>query len=119
MAQKRYSAKEVADAIRQAEGVVKDAAELLGCSRMTVYRYAAEYTTVEQAMETARKPLVLEARGWMREMMRKPEHRDHYKATLKVLTVYDDELEWSDKQRQEIAGNPEKPVRVIFKSRDD
>jgi len=103
--QREYTAKQIVDAIHMAEGVVKDAADSLGCSRTTIYRYAAEYVTVERAIRQAREPLVLEARGWMREMMRNPDHKDHYKAVKDVLVVYDDEMDWSDKERREHSGD--------------
>jgi len=54
---REYSAKEVADALREANGVVRQAATKLGCTPKTVYRYADEYVTVEQAMQEARQDL--------------------------------------------------------------
>jgi transposase len=98
------------EAIDEAEGVVKHAADIMGCGRKTIYRYAKQYKTVQDAIDRGRETLVQEARDRMSEMMRNPEHRDHYKATVKILTVYDDELEWSDKERREYTGEGGGPV---------
>lgn len=102
---KKYTAKEMAEAIRECGGVIKDAAQTLGCDRSTIYRYADEYKTVEQAIENSRPPLVREARGRLADLMRDPEHKDHYKALMKILEVHDDRYDWSDRERKEISGD--------------
>ena len=52
---RRYTAKEMIDAITEARGFVTEAAESLGCSRRTVYRYLDDYSTVAEALEDARE----------------------------------------------------------------
>lgn len=48
---KKYSAKEMVDALEKTGGVVADAARKLGCSPQTVYNYINEYSTVAAARE--------------------------------------------------------------------
>jgi hypothetical protein len=83
-----YTAKEVADAIREANGVVQTAANKLGCSAKTVYRYADRYVTVQEAMDESRKDLAGEAEGYLVAMMRDREHPKHYKAVKDIARMY-------------------------------
>jgi hypothetical protein len=101
------------NAIEESGGVISHAADLLGCNRTTVYRYAEEYVTVQRAIDRYREQLVVEARDRMSDMMRNPDHRDHYRATLKILTVYDDDHDWSDRRRTDITSGGE-PVTDIY-----
>ena len=55
MSERRYSAQQVADAIRVARGFVTVAAEKLGCHRATVQRYINDYATVQDALTDARE----------------------------------------------------------------
>ena len=55
MSERRYSAQQMADAIREARGFVTVAAEKLGCHRATVQRYINDYATVQDALTDARE----------------------------------------------------------------
>jgi len=88
MGTERYKAKEVAGAIREANGVVKTAAANLGCDPSTVYRYADRYVTVQEAMDESRKDLAGEAEGYLVAMMRDREHPKHYKAVKDIARMY-------------------------------
>jgi hypothetical protein len=55
VSERRYSAQQVADAIREARGFVTVAAEKLGCHRATVQRYINDYATVKEAVEDSRE----------------------------------------------------------------
>jgi len=109
--QREYTAKEMVQAIEAEDGVVRDVAKRLGCSRMTVYRYRDRYKTVEEALEKNRTDLVYEMRDRLKDQARDEEVSDavQQKAILKLLEVFDDEIEWSDKERKELSdpnGNP-------------
>ena len=109
---REYSAKEVADALREANGVVRQAATKLGCTPKTVYRYADEYVTVEQAMQEARQDLAGEAEGYLVAMMRDREHPKHYKAVKDVLRNYHPD-DWSDKKKELEHGGPDgEPITI-------
>ena len=94
-----YTAKQVADAIRQANGVVKTAAAQLGCTPATVYNYADRYVTVQEALDESRKDLAGEAEGYLVAMMRDREHPKHYKAVKDVLRNYHPD-DWSDTKKE-------------------
>lgn len=51
----RYTAEQVAQALKDANGIVRYAAQRLGCSRLTVYNYMKKYASVKQAHEDARE----------------------------------------------------------------
>lgn len=92
-----YTAKEVATALRDAEGVVAQAAKRLGCSPRTVYNYAEQYVTVEQAMKDAREDLAAEAETHLVQMMRdKDNPSQRYKAVKDILRNYHPD-DWTDK----------------------
>ena len=100
-----YTAKEMREAIRKSGGVVVQAANILGCSPATVYRYANKYTTVQTTLEEARLDLAAQAEGYHARMMRDPDHSDHYKAVMDVLHNYHPD-DWSDqKTEQEHSGD--------------
>ena len=116
MSEKRYKEEEVVEAIFEANGVITDAAKRLGCDPRTIYRYATEYEAVAGAMVEARKGLVEEAKGYLVSMMRSSEHKDHYKAVMKILTTYDGETDWSD--RQQITGASGGPLMLRWSDED-
>ena len=114
---KKYTAKEVADAIRQKDGVVRQAANTLGCHASTIYRYADEYVTVREAMEESRQDTYAEAQAYLVAMMRDRSHKDHKWAVEQVLKTFGDKigdgLDWSDKQRLEHSGNASIRVNLV------
>jgi ACT domain-containing protein len=103
---REYTASEVVEAIEAEDGVVRDVAERLGCSRMTVYRYRDRYKTVAEALEKNRTDLVFEMRDRLKDLARNPEVTDSVRrdAIQKLLEVFDDEIDWSDRQRTEHTG---------------
>jgi predicted transcriptional regulator len=50
-----FKAKEVIDALENADGYVSKAASLLGCTSMTVYNYAKRYQTVRAAWDSIKE----------------------------------------------------------------
>lgn len=54
----RYTAEEVATAIRESRGLITYAAKRLGCSRNTVYNYIERYASVAEAQDDARNELL-------------------------------------------------------------
>lgn len=54
MAKKRFTATEVADAIRETNGFITYTAKRLGCSRGTVYGYINEHDICKEAVDDAR-----------------------------------------------------------------
>lgn len=56
-AKNKYTTEEVADAIREADGILSAAARALGCSRQTVWNYVLRYKTCEQARKEGEENL--------------------------------------------------------------
>jgi len=117
MANQRYKAAEVVEALESAEGVVTSAAERLGCSARTVYRYAGRYSTVDEAMRSARATTYAEAHSRLLDLMHDPTHKDHRWAVEQVLKIYGpgiaDGLDWSERQRLEHQSEDDLTIRVI------
>jgi len=112
-----YTAKEVSEAIRTSNGVVRTAASKLGCAPKTVYRYADRYVTVREALEDSRKDLAGEAEGYLVAMMRDREHPKHYQAVKDVLRNYHPD-DWTDsKEAREVSGASGDAVKVVFEQK--
>ena len=101
MALQEYNAAEVCNALHNAAGNVKLAAQILDCSPATVYRYAKRYSTVDKAMHDSRINAYAEAEGALIGMIRDSTHRDHYRAVTKALDTYsplvDDGVDYTDR----------------------
>lgn len=54
----KFSTKVIIDAIRRAEGNLTAAAEALGVSRSTIYRYVTDRATVKEALDETRESLI-------------------------------------------------------------
>jgi len=125
MSKREYTAAQMIEALEAAGGVVRGAARRLGCSAMTIYRYADRYVTVREALEAARSDTYAEAQAYLLAMMRDREHKDHKWAVEQVLKTYGDKisdgLEWSDKKRLEHSGpgGEEIVVNLIPNDEDD
>jgi len=114
-----YTAKEVAEAIRQSNGVVKTAATQLGCAPKTVYRYADRYVTVQKALDESRKDIAGEAEGYLVAMMRDRDHPKHYKAVKDVLRNYHPD-DWTDKQTEtDVTSDGEQVQTIDFRPPTD
>jgi len=121
MGKQRYTAQEVVDAIEAEDGVVRDVAERLGCSRMTIYRYRDRYKTVAQALEKNRTSLVFEMRDRLKDLARDPDVTDSVRrdAIQKLLEVFDDEIDWADRTRKEHSGPDGESLRLQWVHPDD
>ena len=109
-----YTAAEMREAIRQSDGVVAEAARILGCSPSTVYRYADKYVTVQTTLEEARLNLAAKAEAYHARLVEDREHPDHYKALMDVMRNYHPD-DWSDKKTEKEHSGPDGgPVTVVF-----
>lgn len=95
-----YDPSEIGTALRAANGVVKQAAEALGCYPSTVYKYARQYDEVQQALEESRKDVAGEAEERLIKLMRDPKASKHYNAIKDVLRNYHPD-DWSDKKTEQ------------------
>lgn len=110
----KYSAAEVAEALHKTQGVVVQAARLLGCTSRTVYNYADRYVTVEEAMKEGRAELYAYAQGSLVAILKDRDHPQHKWAIDRVLEAFgpavDDGVVWSEKKRLEHSGPDKGPI---------
>ena len=67
----RYTAEQMINAIREAEGNLSDAARILKCHRTTVHNYVNKFVTVKQAYEEENEKFIDEAQGKLRLHVKK------------------------------------------------
>jgi transposase-like protein len=100
MALRDYKADEVAQALRDADGIVSEAARILGCARSTIYRAMDEYVTVKEAREEAQASAVDTAE---RKLMDLVEQGDFKAVRMLLRTQRPDK--WNPKQKVEHSGD--------------
>lgn len=81
MANGKFTAEEVADAITNADGILSKAARDLGCTRQTVHNYVNRYATVKSAYDEANDKFIDEAE----EQLQKHVKRGSLPAIMFVL----------------------------------
>jgi len=97
MALRDYTAEQVATALRQADGIITDAAEALGCSRSTIYRAMDEYVTVKEAREEAQADLVGEAESQLAQKMREGDMK-----AIRMILRTQRPGKWEPKRQQQV-----------------
>ncbi len=73
MSSTRYTAEQIAQALKESNGIKAVAARRLGCARNTVVKYAQEYAVCREAVETARETIVDLAEGKLVEAIARGE----------------------------------------------
>ena len=71
MASQKFTAKQVADAIRECQGFVTKAAGKLDCSVATIYNYVNRYQSVQEARDESREAMLDFAEGKLLSLIRK------------------------------------------------
>lgn len=66
----KYSAEQVIEAIKAANGNISQAAKNMGCSRRTIYNYVENYTTVARAVEDEREKWIDFAESQLQQLVR-------------------------------------------------
>jgi len=102
----KFTADQMIDAIRQAEGNLSDAARILKCARTTVHNYVNKYVTVKEAYEEENDKFVDEAQGQLRRHVRK----GSLPAIMFLLKTKGKHLGYVE--RQELAGVDNQPLKV-------
>ena len=98
MATERYKTGEVIDALKQAHGIKAHAAEILGCTRITVDNYIDRHPTVARAYEDLRQTIVDRAeRGLIKLLI-----AEEWPAIKYVLSTLGKDRGYTE--RQEITG---------------
>lgn len=113
MADRKYTAKEMVDAITKAKGFASAAADLLGCGRSTVYRYIEQYTSVAEALKDARERTKDVAE--LKLLQRINEGSD----TAIIFFLKTQAKDRGYIERQELSGPDGEPIRFINKGLGD
>lgn len=114
----KFDPERMADVIREEDGVIKDAAQEIGCSERTIHRYRHKHDCVEEAVQESRPALVGEMREKVKDVARNDlpgqevTPRLQYDSALKLLTVFDEDVDWADRKRTDLTSGGE-PVSSI------
>lgn len=115
-----YNAGEVIDALDKAKGNVSEAADILGCSRSTIYNARDEYKTVAERFEYWQQKRIDDAESLIGkcfeecfEMLKDDEVtttqvREARKTAMAVLKTQGKERGWTE--RKEVTGADGEPV---------
>src|SRR3990167_6133961 len=98
MANGKYTAEQVIEAVRRNKGILTLAARDLHCTRQTVHNYVNRYPTIKAAMDDERDSLLDMAEGKLFEQVRKG-NMTAIIFTLKTLGKHRGYVE-----RQEVSG---------------
>ncbi len=105
---KRYTADEVAQAIRKAGGFLTLAAQNLGCSRVTVWRYCRDFATCKEAQDDARERTKDLAEGNLLQLIRAGN------VTAIIFYLKTQAKDRGYVERQELSGPAGAPVSVTY-----
>lgn len=86
----RFDPGQICEALKKSGGVVQDAADMLGCSRMTIFRYCNRYPGVANARDEARSRLSEKARRTLEELMETEDEHVKIKAAKSALKHFED-----------------------------
>ena len=103
-----YTAEQMADAIRESNGIMAVAARRLGCSRSTVSNYINRYATVKAAYEESRETLLDMTEGELFKQI-KEGNTTAIIFTLKTIGKHRGYVE-----RQEVTGRDGGKIRVTL-----
>jgi AcrR family transcriptional regulator len=83
----RYSKAEIIDALREAEGFVKYAADRLGASRTTFYNWFEKDDDVKAVRDQLIEDRKDEAERYLLDLIRNRGHKDHFRALEYFLST--------------------------------
>lgn len=94
-------------AIKEAQGFVTKAADILGVSRNTFYTYLRKYKTVQQVLDDTRE----KRNEWVEGKLMKQINEDNLTAIIFYLKTQGKHLGYVE--RQEFAGVKEQPLVIV------
>lgn len=87
----RYEIPEVTKALHRSNGVVADAASMLGCDKSTIFRYCNRHPEVAKARDVARSRLAEKGRETLAELMDSEDEKVKLGASRTALKHFEDE----------------------------
>ena len=103
-----HTAADVAQAIRDTNGMVSAAARKLGVSRQTVYRYINQYVSVKEAVDDAREQLLDMTESKLFEAVKD----GNVTAAMFVLKTVGRNRGYVERQELQHSGPGGKPVQI-------
>ena len=105
--QKSYTPEQMADAIRESNGILAVAARRVGCSRTTIHTYVNKYASVRKAYEDANETTLDFVEGKLMELVR----AGNVAATIFFLKTKGKSRGYVE--RQEVTGADSAPVKIV------
>jgi len=102
----KFTAQQMITAIEKANGNLSVAAEYLGCTRKTVYRYVNKFSTVKDALEDSRETSV----DFVENKLMKAIKDGNITAMIFFLKTQGKHRGWVE--RQEITGKDGAPMEI-------
>lgn len=98
---KRYTRKQMIEAIEQSRGIIAGAARFLGCSRNTVTKWIDQDEKVREAYEDQKQTTGDEMEGRLLKICRTEGHADQFKAIRFYLRTVHRDRGYGDKSLEE------------------
>ncbi len=102
----KFTAEEVSQAIIKAKGILSVAADLLGCSRRTIYNYIQKYKTVKDVAEDQKEKTT----DWVFNKLLMAIKKDNLTAIMFYLKTVGKDRGFTE--RFEHTGADEKPIPI-------
>ena len=103
-----YTSQQIADAIRNARGFVTAAAQELGCSRRTVYRYLKKFAGAQESLEDARE----KRHDFVENQLMKAVDKGNITAIIFYLKTQCKERGYIERYQQEVTGRDGGPIQT-------
>ena len=103
-----YTSQQIADAIRNARGFVTAAAQELGCSRRTVYRYLKKFAGAQESLEDARE----KRHDFVENQLMKAVDKGNITAIIFYLKTQCKERGYIERYQQEVTGKDGGPIQT-------
>jgi hypothetical protein len=109
---RRLSLDRVLLALRECDGLIKPAAEVLGCGRRTIYRWRDKYPEVQQAIDDSREDLIDDAESALARKIR----AEDLGAICFFLKTQGKKRGYVE--RQETSGPDGEPMKIVIEYAD-
>ena len=110
MANNKFTASQIIEALDQHKGMVYLAAKALGCSYQTIYNYAKRHPTVQEAIDRNRGQVLDTAELSLYNAILREEH---WAITFALRTIGKDRG-YTEKTEQEITGKDGGDLRLVI-----
>lgn len=113
----KYEPQHIAQALRDAEGNISEAARQIGASRTTVRKYIHEFPEVKEIYEEVNDTTGDIVESEFIKVAKNPSHPDWYKCARYYLATKLKHRGW--RENIEVAGDDKAPFTVIIKDAGD